>query len=595
MAQNSNLTIFQQINRAFNFGNSNKISDYVKLDREILKSDSLEGLRSKELETQQQVYLNNQFYKLSRHEYHRELIGQANRLRAYYDYQAMESYPLIKSAMDLVTEEAVCTGDDGKILNIYSDNKRIKNILDDLFYNICDINANLHAWTRNVVKYGENFLYLHQSKNEGIIETRQMTNISITRNEVFENELSKTIFKNIENSDEYNIFQVAHFRLLGDDAYLPYGSSYFAGVRDVWSKLIKAEDLMMSYRITRMSERNIFHVEVGNMNDNDVQTYMPRIAEVFKKAPQVDRTNGNVDMRYEPMNVDEDLLMPMRGGKKFVEMDKLAPASNLEAIADIEYLRENLFNALRIPKPFLSFAENAGDGKSLAMMDMRFAKQVGRVQRAMILELNKIAIIHLMLLGLDEEVDNFKLTMNFPSVQADMQKIERFKEKMTLYKDVTSKEDSGWAGMSKTNAKKKFLDMSDDDIIEDLKQQRVERMLDQELQDTVNKYKVTGLFTNVDKKFDNLNKSDEEKGASEPGGDDVSGDAPAPMKDMPVDDEAPAEKLSESFIAEYINNYYQTNYITQGNFIKKSKTFLNEIEDKNDIEETIKKVNDLIK
>ena len=171
--------------------------------------------------------------------------------------------------------------------------------------------------------------------------------------------------------------------------------------------------------------------------------------------------------------------------------------SNLSEIADIEYIQKKLLTALRIPKAFLGFEEVVADGKNLALQDIRFARTINRIQKSMLAELNKIAIIHLFILGFEDELSNFTLGLTNPSTQADLLKVEVWKEKILLYKDAVA----GIEGIAPTShswAKKHILGFSDDEIKLDIQQQRIEKAVAKELENTPNVIVKTGIFDSVD-------------------------------------------------------------------------------------------------
>jgi hypothetical protein len=231
---------------------------------------------------------------------------------------------------------------------------------------------------------------------------------------------------------------------------------------------------MLIYRTSRAPERRVFKVYVGNMNDDDVEAYVQRVANKFKRNQIVDSKTGNVDMRFNQMAVDQDYFIPVRDPSQPSPIETLAGAQNLSEIADIEYIQKKLVTALRIPKAFLGFEEVVGDGKTLALMDIRFARTINRIQKSMLQELNKIAIIHLFLLGFEEEISNFTLGLTNPSTQADLLKVDIWKEKMLLYKDMVSDPGNGIQATSSTWAKKHLFNWSDEEIRTDLLQQRME-------------------------------------------------------------------------------------------------------------------------
>jgi hypothetical protein len=301
--------------------------------------------------------------------------------------------------------------------------------------------------------------------------------------------------------DEFNTFEIAHFRLLGDDKYLPYGSSALNKVRRVFRQLVMAEDAMLTYRIIRAGEKKVFKIDVGNIDEDDIESYIYKVATKFKKTAQVAPNDGQIDYRFNILGNDEDYFLPVRNANTQTGIETLPGASNLDAIADIEYLRDNLFTGLGIPKPFLSFQDAAGAGKAMAQYDIRFSKKVNRIQQAIIQELNKMAMIHLYLLGYaGDDLKDFTLLLTNPSTQQELLKSELLRDKAQTYTELTRGE-SGIAAMSHTNAKRMMFNMSDREIVEDLKQQKMEKVIMQELQDSPVTIKKSGLFADIDKRY----------------------------------------------------------------------------------------------
>jgi hypothetical protein len=271
--------------------------------------------------------------------------------------------------------------------------------------------------------------------------------------------------------------------------------------RRIWKQLLLSEDAMLIYRTSRAPERRMFKVFVGNMNDDDVEAYVNRVANKFKREQIVDAKTGNVDMRFNQMAVDQDYFIPVRDPAAPDPITTLPGATNLSEIADIEYIQKKLLTALRVPKAFLGFEEVVGDGKNLSLQDIRFARTINRIQKSMIAELNKIAIVHLFLLGFEDELQNFTLGLSNPSTQADLLKIDVWKEKVLLYKDLVADPGNGIQPTSSTWAKKHIFNWSDEEIRLDLQQQRIERAVGEELKATPTVITKTGLFDNIDKLY----------------------------------------------------------------------------------------------
>ena len=433
----------------------------------------------------------------------------------------MEFYPEIAASLDIFMEESTTINDKGKVLNIYSDSNRIKGVLEDLFFNRLDIHVSLPMWTRNTCKYGDNFVLLNIDERYGITSARQLPNFEIERREgdIIDTLVSGRNRINVEDTKdtsgkikffwrgrdtEFNSWQIAHFRLLGDDRRLPYGTSMLEKARRIWKQLQLSEDAMLVYRVTRAPERRVYKIFVGNIDEEDVPAYVDEIANRFKRTPIVDPQTGQVDLRYNTLANDQDYFIPVRDENAPNPIDTLAGASNLDQIADIQYLQRKLFTALRVPKQFLNFDEAQGEGKNLSLQDVRFSRTINRIQQAMLAELNKIAIIHLYLLGFEDDLDNFTLTLNNPSTQAEILKNEQLQLKMTLYKDAVSEAGNGFAPMSMTRAHREILGWSDDEITQDLLQQRIEKAAAAELENTSQVIKHTGMFDKVDSVYGDM-------------------------------------------------------------------------------------------
>ena len=513
MAQNP--TVFQKLTRMFGFPGQvqqTKAPSFNFNKDELLKTDSREEFEKAKLQAQQSQFIADKWAKLDQSLYNQSVYYEPNRLAAYYDYESMEFTPEISAALDIYAEESTTMSEKGEILTIYSESDRIVKILTELFHHKLDINTNLQMWARGLCKYGDDFVYLKLDQEKGIVGCQQLPNIEIERIEGASTKVmnqrdtrvpTRELRFQWKNKDlEFQAWEVAHFRLLGDDRKLPYGTSMLDKIRRIWKQLLLAEDAMLIYRTSRAPERRVFKIFVGNMDDKDIEPYVQKVANKFKRQPISDPSNGQVDMRYNQMAVDQDYFVPVRDPGQTMPIETLPGAQNLGEIADIEYIQKKMLAALRIPKAFLGFEEVVGDGKNLALMDIRFARTINKIQKSLIQELNKVALIHLYLLGMEDELNNFTLSLTNPSSQSDLLKIEMWKEKITLYKDATSDQSQvGILPVSHTWAKKNILGFSDNEVLLDLQQQRLERGIGAELTATPNIIKRSGVFDEVDSKY----------------------------------------------------------------------------------------------
>jgi hypothetical protein len=544
MEQNINqLTVWQRLSKTFGPNSllGQDIPTYKFDKKELLRTRDKNEYEKEKLQSQQSLYLANQWARIESNLYSQAIYYEPTRLASFYDFESMEFTPEISTALDIYAEESTTPNEDGHILNIYSDSKRIKGILADLFNNTLDINTNLQMWIRNVCKFGDNFVYLKLDTEKGIVGAIQLPNIEIERlergmgvkspNTEVKPEEKGLKFYWKEKNMEFNSWEIAHFRLLGDDRKLPYGTSMLEKARRIWKQLVLSEDAMLIYRTSRAPERRVFKVFVGNMDDKDVESYVQRVANKFKRDQIVDNKSGNVDLRFNQMAVDQDYFIPVRDAAQTMPIETLPGAQNLSEIADIEYIQKKLVTALRIPKAYLGFEEPVGDGKNLSLLDIRFARTINRIQKSVISELNKIAIIHLFLLGFEEELNNFTLGLNNPSKQADLLMVDVWKEKVTLYKELVSDIPGTLPPASATWAKKHIFGWSDDDIKLDTQRIRMEKAVAAELANTPTVITHTGMFDTIDKLYKTVS------GSTAPSGEDggeMGGPPPGPSSSPPL-------------------------------------------------------------
>jgi hypothetical protein len=361
--------------------------------------------------------------------------GAFDRMSRYSDFSEMEATPEIASALDIYAEETVSADDQGQVLHIYSENRKIQELLDNLFHDLLNLEFNLAMWTRNLCKYGDFFLFLDIHPEYGVINAYPISISEMEREEGFDAEDPSSVrFRWITHGNQsLENWQIAHFRLLGNDAFLPYGSSVLEAARRIWRQLILIEDAMLVYRVIRAPERRVFYIDVGNVPPEDVSNYLEQAQTSLKRNQVVDKSNGQVDLRYNPLSVDEDYFLPVRGGESGTKIDTLAGGQNTAAIEDVQYIQKKLFAALKIPKAYLGYDEDVGSKATLAQEDIRFSRTIQRIQKTVLSELNKIAMVHLYCHGYEgEELLEFDLRLSNPSTIAQQQKLELIRARFEI-------------------------------------------------------------------------------------------------------------------------------------------------------------------
>ena len=515
-------TIFQKLTNILSNSNDiqtavKKVNSYGLDDSDILFRTKNKDEYDSKLKQLRQGHLLAKQWKKATYELTNKSLAGLNEVKMMYrDADLMDLFPEIGTALDIVSEEACFIKKDTFMVNVTSKSERVKSIIQDLLVNRLQINVMLPMICRSMCKYGNTFMLLDINDENGVVNWKQLPVYEIERyengmenpyagayvnlNNINLNQTDSTKFVWVGQSEfiPYRNWQIAHFRLLYDSLLLPYGVSYLNKARRHWRMLSMMEDMMLIYRLERSIERRVFKVNVGNIDEDDVPAYVEDIANNFKRTPIIDPMTGQLDLKKNILNVSEDFFVPVRDENASNPIETLQGAQNMTAMDDIKFVQNKVVTALRVPKSFLNFEEATGDGKNLSLLDVRFTRTVNRIQQALLMELNKICIIHLYLLGFEDELTNFSLTMNNPSSQAEMLELENMAKKVTTAKDAISDAGNGIQLMSWTRACKEIMGWSDKEIEENLQEIRLEKALAAELEKTAQIIKRTRIFDKVD-------------------------------------------------------------------------------------------------
>jgi hypothetical protein len=380
--------------------------------------------------------------------YNQNQTFHTSKIELFTDYEAMDMDPIIASALDIYADESTVKDADGDTLTITSPNDEIRKILRNLFYDVLNVDFNLWPWIRNACKYGDFYLHLDIEEEIGIVNVTPMSAYEIRRDEGFDPENPYAHKFTLENThgggshytaggsgtmQEFESFEIAHFRLLSDTNFLPYGKSMVESARKIFKQLMLMEDAMLIHRIMRAPERRIFKIDVGNIPPAEVDNHIQGIINKMKKVPYIDEKTGDYNLKFNMQNMLEDYFMPVRGGDSGTSIESLPGLTNDGQIEDIDYLKNKLFSALKIPKAFLGYDEGVEGKATLAAEDVRFARTIERLQKIFVSELTKIAIVHLYTQGYkDADLVNFELSLTNPSIVYEKQKVEILESKIGL-------------------------------------------------------------------------------------------------------------------------------------------------------------------
>ena len=450
----ANTGLFSRLKRLFSTdviirnvgGNQLKVFDVNKIQR------------TGEIETNSLVDRFNRIYSNSSTSLWGQQSGynyQYLRPQLYSEYDSMDTDAIVASALDIIADESTLKNDQGEVLAIKSADEDIQKILYNLFYDVLNIEFNLWPWVRNLAKYGDFFLKLEIAEKFGVYNVIPYTAFHIERLEGLDQDEDSPLDirfrfdpagiaasdygyynvptqENNPNSIIFDNYEMAHFRLLTDMNFLPYGRSYIEPARKLFKQYILMEDAMLIHRIVRAPEKRIFYMNVGSIPPNEVDAFMEKTLSKLKRTPHVDEKTGEYNLRYNMQNLLEDYYIPLRGNDASTKIES-ANGLQWDGIADVEYLRDKLFAALKVPKAFMGYDENTDGKATLAAQDIRFARTIERIQRIVVSELYKIALVHLYTQGYrDEQLANFELSLTTPSIIYDQERVALMKEKMDL-------------------------------------------------------------------------------------------------------------------------------------------------------------------
>lgn len=560
-------TVFQALDSAIsgNWGDVRRRSHTNSYDMTskggniIYKTTDKDDYEQKKLELQQNKFLKDRWVKANVNMSVTAFAGLNNIKLMYRDADLMDAFPEIGAALDIVAEESCLPNDDGMVITVQSKSERVKSILEDLFVNRLNLQLTAQMVIRAMCKYGNQFMMLDVDHKNGVKGWKQLPVFNVERIEsgiqnpygagasiaangvnIDDADLSTQFIWLDDNNSQipFRDWQIAHFRLLTNSMYLPYGVSYLNAARRHWRMLSLMEDMMLIYRLERSIERRVYKIFVGAIDDADVGNYVEQIANEFKRTPIIDPVTGQLDLRKNILGIDQDIFLPVRSEDAPTPIDTLSAGQNITALDDIKFIQNKVLTALRIPKTFLNFEETAGDGKNLALMDVRFARTINRIQQAFLMELTKVASIHLFLLGFDDELNNFTLSMKNPSTQAEQLEIENLQKKIDAVRDAVSDPGNGLPVMSTTRALKNIMKWSEKDIKENFEEIRLEKGIAAELEKTTQIIKKTGIFDTVDRIYGEPGAEyvDDQQGGMDgaPQGGDMGGGGmtPPPMGDV---------------------------------------------------------------
>ena len=368
-------------------------------------------------------------------------------MERFADYEEMDDYPEIGSALDIYADDATIPDSlTGHTVNIKSKNDEVVRALTDMLHNRVRIDEEIWALARTLIKYGNAYceLLVSDSGVLGInvlppptvrrIETAKGTLVGFIQDATGRFSVDKGAVINalkdpngarlVKDSGTvmFEPSEIVHWRLRGKDLSSEYGHSVLDAARWIWRRLVMAEDSALVYKLTRSPSRFAFYVDVGDLPSGQAMAYVNQVKQQFRKKKMFNPTTGKLDFRMNPLAPDEDFFIPTRGGQESTRIDIIQGADS-QSVADLEYFRNKLFAAIKVPKSYLG-ADSMTNRASLSQEDVRFARTVMRIQREIRNGLRQVCRTHLAVIGIDPDKVDFDVKMALPSSIFEMAQIE---------------------------------------------------------------------------------------------------------------------------------------------------------------------------
>jgi hypothetical protein len=419
----------------------------------------------------------------------------------YIDLEEMDDSDLCSTALDIYADDAT-TVEPLKNRSVWVDStdQTVTEILDDLFQKRLRIGEEDWSIARTLAKYGQNYEELLVS-NDGLVGTNYLSPPTMRRIEGRRGELfgfvqdfrgkfgySPDEFKQLlaQRSTMQNEgpgpfdkiaalepWEVCHMRLRSKQRRSLYGTSVMEAGRWVWKRLMLLEDAAMVYRLQRAPERYAFYVDVGDLPPKEAFAYLNKIRQQYKKTKFYSPSTGKLDLKNNPLGADQDFFMPIRKGVQGTRIDVLQ-SPTWTAMDDINYFREKLFAALKVPKTYLGFSESVGKG-SLSQEDVRFSKAVLRLQREMRSGFHKMARVHLASMNINPNALDYEIYMTVPSSIFELAQLEVRNAKADFAGRMSQFVSMHWI-------LQKIFGLSDTEIEFVIKQRHDEQLMDADVQ-----------------------------------------------------------------------------------------------------------------
>lgn len=253
------------------------------------------------------------------------------------------------------------------------------------------------------------------------------------------------------------------------------GQSLLYNSFKAWREMMLLQNALLLNRITKSSVIRIVGVEVGDMPKENVGPHLMSIKALMEQKSTLD--TGNSTSEYtNPGPMENNIYVPTHGGVGTISLQTLGGDVDVKGLADIDYFNNRLYGALRVPKQFLGFTDDAtgfNGGTSLTIISSRYAKMIKRIQNTMIQAVTDIVNLMLLDKNLQSYIGKFKIKMQPPTTQEDLDRRDNMATKISIVSDIMTLLSDIPQESAKANILKTLLSgvISDSSILQTLEEQ----------------------------------------------------------------------------------------------------------------------------
>ena len=216
------------------------------------------------------------------------------------------------------------------------------------------------------------------------------------------------------------------------------GQSLLYNSFKVWREMTLLENSLILNRLSKSSIIRVVGVEVGDMPKESVAPHLLGIKNLIEQKCAFDVGKSMAEYT-NPGPIENNIYVPTHGGIGAISTQQIGGDVDVKSLADVDYFRNKLSGALRVPKQYLGDTDDAAGfngGTSLSLISSRYAKAIKRIQNTMIQMITDAVNIMLLDKGLDSYINKFQIKMQPPTTQEEKDRRDLESTHINMIQDI---------------------------------------------------------------------------------------------------------------------------------------------------------------